>query len=476
MITSPMENVMQRTLIVFFVAVSVLACGRPGPANFDKFTANENGVRQLRDFIVDGSNPMDHRVEALVTLIEAGWTMRTRSILDGCRDGDEVSAGLAGELVGRLPGLSGEPRRLAPVRDAVFISLSRIPPDRRDAILKRVAAWAFQDLEPDSTAERVKEVVEPRILINQVTELGRYGIDGALAMIRHGFGVDKLAGYVAGQDDPELDARLLEAFKALHAVEDIVINFTHIDAIGKIESYGAVNHLLALADDKAQDPDTRAVAFNAAMELLDSPDGLSGKRGGILMRLRKLLGNSNADDRWSSARFLIGMEGLDVMPEVLGALKDDGVYPRAFEDPIKTMVDFCRDVVFGKVEDAAAWNTVDSMLRSRNKVHRTLGVICVKTSGDHSRSTILKRLVRSRSSLEDVLGEQITLGRLAVNAREGLAMMKEVDDAMKAGDVPGAEAEKRKFVILVDMLDVGNEYRLAVEQRLSRDTEGKSGQ
>jgi len=458
-----------RLLVAFWMAVFLCACGSPGPGNFEKFTANENGVRQLKAYVQDESNSMDARLEAMNSLIQAGWAMQTRAILDGCRDRDELAVKLTDSLISRLPGLLGEPKKLAPVRDAAFIGLNRISDDKRLAFQQRLAAWAFEGLGPGSSAEQIKKVVEPRILVSQITDLGKPGVDGAVLMIRNGFAVDKLANYVVGLKDAEADHKLMEAFKALHAIPDIVVKFTHIDVIGKIHSPEAVDHLLDLSLDENQDPDIRAAAFNAAAATLEKPEALKGDRSGVIKRLRLLLARPNPDDRWSAARYLIAIEGFSVVPEVMKALKDDGIYPRAYEDPIKTMVDFCRQVIFGKGASDAAWKVVKGFLKSPNKVHRALGIVCVKASGDPSRANLVARLTRSRKGLEDVLGEKITVGRLARNAREGLAMMGEVKAAQKAGSMTAAQARKKQFLILVNLLDTGDDYRKAVEQRFSKE-------
>lgn len=461
---------MRRLLMVLWALAAVTACGRPGPGNFEKFTANENGVRQLKGYVQDPSHSVEDRLEAMTVLIQAGWAMQTRSVLEGCRDRDEMAVRLTDVLVDRLPGLTGDPKKLAPVRDAAFIGLSRIPPGQRGDFQKRLAQWAFEGLSADSTAEKVKEVVEPRILVNQAVDLGIHGVAGATIMIRHGFAVDKLARYVVGLKDKEADQKLLQAFKMLHDVEDIVVKFTHIDVLGKIRSAGAVIHLLDLASDENQDPDTRAAAFNAATELLEKTEDITGDRSGVLERLRRLLGKNDADDRWSAARYLVLMEGRGVMPEVMKALKDDGVYPRAYEDPIKTMVDFCRQVVFAEGVTDAAWRVVETLLRSSgNRVHQTLGTICVKASRDPSRSRLVAHLKRSRKALKSVLGEEITLGRLARNTVEGLEMMGELEAARKAGTLAGSDAKRKGFLILVNLLDTGEDYRKAVELRFEKE-------
>lgn len=460
---------MRNRIIAAFVVSGVLsACGgRPGPGNFEKFTANENGVRLLERYIQDTSNPDAARVEAVVTLVQGGWALHLRKVLDGCPDREDMARKVADALIARLPDLAGKPEVLAATRDGAFMALSLIPEAERGPFQKRLAEWVFGGVGPDSPAEDLKRAVESRVLVAQIADLGPHGADGATWMIRHGFAVEKLAQYLLALKDAEVEAKMLQAFKALHATPDIAIPYHHVEAIGKIRSNDAVEYLLDLAQDDRQEPDIRSLAFNQAAEALDHPEGLRGARDTILARLERMLQRNDPDDRWAAARYLVSLRGMAALDEVLLALKDDGVYPRALEDPRKTLVDFCKGVILRDRPVAEALGTIHRLLASRNRVHLALGVVCLKAAGDAAHADLLRPLLRSKVSLEPVIGEKVTLGTLAQNALDGLALMAEVQAAEASGALSGEDAKRKGFFALVNLLDTGDALRKAVEDRFA---------
>ncbi len=463
----------KRLFAILSVATLLVACGgKPGPGNFEKFTANENGLRLLERYVQDTSNPDEARVEACVTLVQAGWAFQLRKIVDGCPDREDLAKKVADALIGRLPGLSGSPEVLAATRDGAFIALAIIPETERGPFQKRLAEWVFAGLGPQSSAEEVRKTVESRALVAQIADLGPHGADGAILMVRHGFAVEKLSQYLLSLKDRQVEAKLLSAFKALHSIPDIAIPYGHIEAIGKIRSLDAVEYLLDLAQDDRQDPDIRATAFNQAAEAMDHPENLTGSRDSILARLRRMLARNDPDDRWAAARYLVRLQGPFALHEALAALKDDGIYPRAIEDPRKTLVDFCKGVILGDRPVDEAFSAIRGLLTSRNRVHQALGVVCVKAAADPSRADLLKPLLRSRVSLEPVLGEKVTLGTLAQNAVDGLALMAEVQAAQASGALSADEAKRKAFFVLVNLLDTGDALRKAVEERFAESRKG----
>ncbi len=473
-----MTDYLWTTVSLLFV---LAACGGgPGPGNFEKFTANENGLRLLERYIQDTSNSDENRVEAIVTLVQAGWALNLRKVLDRCPNREDLAAKTADALIRRLPDLVGQPEVLAATRDGAFIALSLLPATERAPFQKRLADWVFAGLGPESSADDIKKAVESRALITQIADLGLSGADGAIWMVRHGFAVERLSQYLLSLKDAEVEAKLLAAFKALHATPDIAIPYYHVEAIGKIRSMEAVEYLLDLAQDDRQEPDVRSLAFNQAAEALDHPENLTGPREPILARLGQMLARKDPDDRWAAARYLVHLEGFAALDGVLAALKDDGIYPRAIEDPRKTLVDFCKGVILrhgsspaspgeeGRREPSEdALRVVRRLLASPNRVHQALGVVCVKATEDPSYADLLKPLQKSRVSLEPVIGEKATLGTLAQNAADGLALMAEIHAAQASRALSAEDAKRKRFFALVNLLDTGDALRKAVEDRFA---------
>lgn len=446
--------------------VMLAACAKPGPGNFEKYTANEVGVKELEKYIQDPSNPMEGRVEAVVAMVRAGWTMRLRQVLTGCEDQRALTPKVASALIGLLPKLQGE--ELAPVRDGAFIALGLLPQEERGPFQRSLAEWIFGGLSPDASAEEVKKAVEPKVLVAQICDLGPYGVDGACLLIRHGFAVEKLAQYILSLDDPKAEAKMLSALKAFHKTPNLLIPFSHIEIIGRIRSVEAVEYLLDLALDDSQDPDVRSAAFNAAAEAMDKPERLEGAKDKLLERLYKLLARKDPDDRWAAARYILALEGPKAFSKVMEALKDDGIYPRAIEDPKKTLVDFCKGVVLRRQDPFA---DIEALLKSKNRVHLALGIVCLKASEDASKVALLRPLFSSRTSLEPVLGDKVTVSDLAQNAADGLALMESL--SKNPSGLTEEQVKRKRFYILVDLLHKGEELRKAVEERFRAEPSGK---
>lgn len=459
---------MRSHLYAALVAGILGACGgRPGPGNFEKFTMNENGARSLERYIQDISNPAEARLEAIVALVQGGWALNLRKVLDGCPDRQDIAERAADALSRQLPDLTGRPEVLAATRDGSFIALSFVPPSRRGPIQKRLADWIFAGLGPESSADDVRRAVESRALVAQIIDLGPYGADGATWMVRHGFEVERLSQYLLSLKDPEVEAKMLQAFKDLHATPDIAIPYYHVEAIGRVRTTNAVEYLLDLAQDDRQDPDIRSLAFNQAAEVLDRPENLGGVREPILARLRRILSRNDPDDRWAAARYLLRLQGIGVFDEVMLALKDDGIYPRAVEDPRKTLVDFCKGVILGERARDEALGLIKRLLASPNRVHQALGVVCVKATEVQAHAHLVRHLLSSKVSLEPVIGEKVTLGTLARNATDGLALMAEVQSAEASGALGAEDAKRRRFYTLVNLLDTGDALRKAVDERVA---------
>lgn len=468
------ESGMGKASILTSVLVVCFACKTsPGPGNFEKFTGNEKGVKALERYIQDKSNPLEARLEAISALVQAGWVMDLRRILDGCPDLDVLLPKLADELVSRLPGLEGKPDLLAATRDAAFIVLGLLPAEQKRPFQKRLAEWVFSGLGPDHPAEAVKRAVESKVLVAQICELGPDGAEGATWLIRHGFAVERLAQCVLELKEPGINAKLLEAFKKLHSTPDILIPPTHIEAIGQIKSLDAVEYLLDIAQNDSQDGDVRAMAFNMAAESLEHPEKLGGAKDAIVARLRNMLTRADPDDRWAAARYLVYLQGPEALDEALQALKDDGIYPRAIEDPRKTLVDFCKGVILKNRPQEEALADVKRLLASRNKVHLALGIVCVKAMENAANIRLLEPLLQSKVSLEPVFGEKMTVSSLAQNAVDGLKLMAEYSAAEASGKLSQADAKRKRFIALVNLWDTGEALRKYVEENFGESPRGK---
>lgn len=450
-------------------ALAALACNEPGPGNFEKFGKNDAGHKRLAAWVADAGHPVDQRAEALAVVAESGFPGKVRAMVDGVPDREAVAERGAALLAGRLPKADTDPEAIARLREGALALMAQVPEAKKGPIQQAIADWAFAGLTLETPADDVRQRIEPRIPPQEIPMLGAAGTGGAIVLVRHGFTADRLAAYVVSVPDPAAHLRLLEAFKRLHATPDLAIPFSHLEAIGKIKDIRAATYLLDLSQDANQESDVRAAAFNEAAGLMEDPSVLAGDRSAILARLQKMLGSADPDERWSATNFLVLLEGAAALDPVMAGLKDDGAYPNATEDPMKSMVDFCKATLWKKAKKDEAWAAVGRLLKSRNRVHRTLGIICAKASEDPTKGTLVAPLAGSRVDLQPVLGDKIAEGTLATNAREGLQMFGEVAADVEAGRLGEADAKLMRFAILVDLTDTGRAYRTAVAERFKAD-------
>jgi len=460
---------MSRRFLAILVLATVGCVTQPGPGNFKKFAGSEAGQKRLAAWVANPANAIEARVEALVTVAAAGFPGKVRGMLDPAPDRDLLSEKTAAALADRLVKAGSDPAAIAPLREAVLAALAYVPDAKKAPIQKTIADWVFAGLSLDSTADQVKKQVEPRMEPMQMQALGAAGTAGAAFLVRHGFDVVRMSQYVLSVADPAAHLRLLEAFKRLHAMPDVAIPLPQLELIGRIKDVRAAMYLLDLALDAKQESDVKAAAFNEAARLMDDAAIRAGDVDGILERLDRLMVSGDPDDRWSGANYLLVVKGVEALPRVMAGLKDDGTYPNATEDPMKSMVDFCKLTLFKVAKGPDAWPAVTQLLKSRNRVHQALGVICTKASEDPSKASLVAPLAGGSASLEAVLGEKVTLGALATNAKEGLQMYSEVAADLAAKRMDESDAKLMKFAILVDLTETGRAYRKSVAERFKAD-------
>ena len=460
---------MFRRFMAVLVVATVGCTAQPGPGNFQKFASSDAGQKRIALWVATPENPIEARVEALTVVASAGFPGKIRSMIDSAKDRDELAEKAAIALVDRLSKAGNDPAAIATMREAVLGALSYVPEAKKAPIQKAFADWAFAGLTLDSTDEAVKKQIEPRIEPMQMMALGAAGAPGAAILVRHGFEVVRMAQFILSIPDPASRLLLLEAFRKLHATPEMAIPLPQLELIGKIKDARAVNYLLDLSLDSKHESDVRAAAFNEAARLMDDPAIRAGDLEGILARLDKMMVSTEPDDRWSGANYLIVLKGLEGLPRVMAGLKDDGTYPNATEDPMKSVVDFCKSTLFRVVKGKDAWQAIDRLLKSRNRVHQVVGIICTKASEDPSKGALLTSLTGSGANLLPVLGNKMTLGMLATNAKEGLQMYAEVAADVAAKRLEEADAKLMRFAILVDLTQTGREYRKSVADRFKED-------
>ena len=107
----------------------------------------------------------------------------------------------------------------------------------------------------------------------------------------------------------------------------------------------------------AEDRDLKLDAFNGAESIFSAlPEGTD--KGAMANSVRPLMKSSDPDDRWYAITTLLKLEGEKVLDTAWDSLMDDGIYTNGLIDPLKSIVDFCREGI-----EPLGKNSVDKTLK-----------------------------------------------------------------------------------------------------------------
>lgn len=451
------------------IGLLVVACApKPKPSTFKEFANNEKGAALLVQYVTDTKHPMKDRAAAVIALMDHKWDIQVLSAIDKSPDKAELAENIAKLVVPIYVKLCEEEKPnlddISYYRDQTFRLLDFMPKDSLAPFQKQIADAVFKGLTMKSNVARIKERVSKRIMLEQIRHLGKAGARGALILIHNAFGVSKLAGYLLKLKDKDVSLQLFNQIKGLASKPDIKVPLFYLDIAGQVKDVHSLEWLLDQALDDDKELDFKAYAFNVGTTMIDHKivkDDLPG----VVSRLKKFLDSDEPDFRWSGVYYLVYVQGVKALPMVMKGLKDDGIYPDADEDPMKTMVDFCNNVMFeGGKPISGAWDAIEKLLKSGNRVHKTLGLVCLKAGMDVSKVKFAKRLMKSRIKLNTLFGDdKITLGSLATNCVQGLRMIQQVDLEVTAKKLTANQAKIKKFIILAILDKQGDEYVKWVE-------------
>lgn len=447
--------------------VAVQACDATvTESDLQKWTNNDIGLARIEEVVVDATQPMDTRIRALEVVVEKGFPVRVRGFVDAIHDDAdraEVMRRLAEQLLRHVE------KRSAYQFDAkdALMSLDRhLPPDAFEPVQKAVAAWAFGDLDWKTPTAEVQEKIQARISSGQIMDLGRHGWQGAGILVKNGFVVDKMARYLGEAKDPEATRILLDAMRELHATTGP--QSYHIDALRGTESPAAAAYLLEMYLNEEIDEEFRAGAFNVAVSMFGAPSVTSDPKV-VVDKLLELLDTKVPEDRWLAANNLVQLSGVAQLGAIFAALKDDGVYKQATEDPAKSVMDLCLDIHdLGLGEKAAP--RLREALTTGNRVVKAVAIVCLKANGVEAARDELAAIAATAGTKDDVdindfLGEELTLGRLAANAVDGLTALATLEADRKAGKYGEEQHKTRRLITIFELALTGDEYRAAIEER-----------
>ena len=460
--------------VALVLALGAGACGSTvTEEDLQKWTNNDIGLARIKEVVADPTQPIETRVRALEVVVEKGFPLRVRGFVDGVHD-----AGAAAELVKRLTAqlLLHVEKKTQFQLDAkdCLMSLERyMEPAAFEPVQKAVALWAFGDLSWDSPASEVQDKVQKRISSGQIMDLGRHGWDLAGILIENGFVVDKMVRFLGTAKDPKATGILLKGLRKLHAKSGA--QTYHIEALRSTDNAAACAYLLEMYMNPEIEDEFRAVAFNVAVEMAALP-AIKADPSVVVEQLLKLIATDQPEDRWLGATNLVQLGGATHLDAILAALKDDKVYKKAEEDPAKSVMDLCLDLHDLGLGDTVA-STFLAALERDNRIVRSVAVVCLKAMGRSEARSALEKLAalavakdpkkpaEGDIDLDDFLGEQLTLGKLAQNALDGLTQIAALEADAKAGKYTEEQKKTRRLLTVFELAKVGEEYTKLVSER-----------
>ena len=451
------------------MVLSALAIGLTGCSSkvtdedLKMWTNNEEGLRKIEDIVKDTERPMEDRVRALKATLESGASGRIRGFIEHSKDRDTLAQAFRDEMFKLMKSES----QAVSAKDGLFLVLPYLPEEQRGAVQKTVAEWAFEGLDDESPTAKLKEQIEHRILVGQIEDLGTYGARGAALLLSRGFAVDRMFRYLVGLGTPEARQLALAAVMRLHQIPDIQVTYAHLERIQEIKSPEAALYLFRIYETEA-DHDIAADAFNRALALLEAPE-VRAQADKVLPEMFKLLKGKSADDRWFAARTILDLGGSAHLGEVLDAFKDDKVYDAGEFDPQKSIIDFC-ELGVAKLPTPPVPALLER-LKSDNRIAQSIAIVCLKTLAPEGAEAALAPLVTSETSLDDFLGDKLTLGTLAQNAIDGLGLMRAAKKELGEQKISDEQWRKRRWNALVVLAKTGDALQQEIDKRIAAENE-----
>jgi len=470
-----------RALVIGLVAcLGFAACDSTVTEDdLQKWTNNEVGLDRLRELMADSHQPFETKVRALEVLVEKKLEKRigdsphpvTGDLRKGViseldlKDRQALVSALSERLLRHIE--QKDALQLA-AKDAILMHLRLMTPEAADRAQRVIAKWAFGDLSWEMSQADVRARIESRIGPEQIVLLGRYGIDGAGILLSHGFIAESMTRYIVMSGAPEANATLLRALRRMIPVYGL--QKYQLFALLKTGEPEACAFLFELYRDPKADEDLREQAFSFGVQMLDLPK-VKASSGLAVDELVKIGQAGGGEDRWLASANIVAMTGQTRLADVLALFKDDKAYGDSGEDPGKSVMDLCLDLAELEQKSQVA-PTMRATLTSGNRIQKAIAVLCLKALGSDVAKPELDAHAATVGKPEDVsiadfLGSELTLGKLAQNANEGIAMLAQWTADRAAGKLDDKGLERKRFLTIVEFELTGDAYSKGIEERFA---------
>ncbi|MFT5433266.1 MAG: hypothetical protein ACI9OJ_003971, partial [Myxococcota bacterium] len=473
-----------RVSIALFSAALVLCAGcksKPDIAELEGWVRAGNSSK-VRDFAIDTGNETELRLAAVGKLIEYGLTMELQEVLKGLgSDRDSFVKAVADSLLAEMTGEFSEAKLEA--KNALFVVLPYLKDERQDSTLAAVADWAFGGIDENTDRVPLVRRVEQYEMIGQLNRMKQHGVKVACYLLSYGVETQSLTNYISeAATTPELQKIAISSFTKLFAIKNLIIPWGILEVSTELRVPETVAFLVDVYLNESFPASARSSALGAAQDLIygrsndDEPatsvHKSEGDRSMVLAALAKLMTSDLATDRWDAVDMILHVGGTDSLDSVIGGLKADLTsYARYTPDDEIEMPDYIIiELCSGKLKKEAdkARPVLESWLKKGDHVQKAVSTLCLKALGNPASVGALKALAEDTTTLEylffskeeyakrkPLLDEEripaMTVGLLALNAIDGIAMTAEIATETKGGKL-SAEDSKLKTVSALSVI------------------------
>jgi hypothetical protein len=476
------------------LVLTAAGCGGDPEDDFRLWSRNEEGFQTMATYVADQSHDTPLRVRALEVLVENKRATQVMRVVDKAPDKPALLAGLVPAMEKGLT--HANPETQGQSKKALFEILPGLAADKQAAVRKALGKYAFGDLNPQDSAERVAEKLGQRVNVQEIAALGDDGLPGAELMLSKGIKRDEVMALLQESKTPAAAAALINGLRGYHGLKEGKVKVTEIElgAIQKTDSVEGFLYLIELYQKriKSTHSDDQAAAKNAIAVAADWWEGGEGNKAKEANRakvkaawaqvkpaMEAFLQVNNCDDRWLAAQVLTVGEGVAGVQHVLEKIPNDENYSNgsfATTDVKLQITGWCNDDAKPLGADKLL-PVYKKSLQSQRLFERVLAVRCLLALGDDASLEALKAVAADKKDVVNNLAyvdranpanpkpandpaktwavdamvvppkmSKVTIRQLAEVAVDTVAYLRQVDKDLAEGKLDAAAAKKRKLL------------------------------
>jgi hypothetical protein len=461
-------------------------------------------LKKAQTFVASQEESTGDRVTAIEKFVDFGQTTALQEGLADLSDRATLVKAATDKLIARLA--ADKAHAEVKAKDALFVLLQYMDDASRAATKAAVATWGFDGLGPTSTREALIERIEGLQLIGQVPELGQYGVPVASWLLAHGVETQSLTPFLGKEaTTPELQRGVIEAVGRLLKLENLSPPWKVVEMASRIPLPETVALLIDIYLKPEADEGFRSSALGAAQGLISGAT-VGGKPGpnlhdtpeerkAVLAALARLMTSTTATDRWDAAELMFTTAGVDAIDPILTGLKADielySWYLPSDEVllPDYAISDFCKRHIKPIADPARP--VLEAWLAKGDRMQKSFAILCLKLIGNEATALKLGTLTSDSTKVEELFfpgGNDtrnaaiaagslmpLTVGLLATNALEGIAMFDEVRRGREDKTLKPADADARAEAVLAVFAYTGDVYKQLVQRAVDRKKAGEAG-